>query len=95
MPLDSAQATAKTFVFAEIKKEYQKDPAQKAYDWQEKNFAFMAPDANFLKTIEPFEKLIEVEIRATGGGFFDVYLKRTDGRSANHSTSVGHIKRGA
>jgi hypothetical protein len=95
MPLDSGQATSKMFIFAEIKKEYLKDPAQKAFDWQEKNFSFSSPDASFLKGVEPFEKVIEVDLRSTGGGFYDVYLKRTDGNPLNYSASVGHIKRGA
>jgi hypothetical protein len=94
MPLDSARATAKSFVFEEIKKGYVRDPAQKAYGWQEKNFTFTKPDQQFLNGIEPFEEVIEVELKQTGGGYYDVYLKRTDSGFGNYITSVGHIKRG-
>jgi hypothetical protein len=95
MPLDSARATSKSFIFEEIKREYVVDPASRIpCVWQENNFAFTPPDANFLKAIPEFKEVIKVELRA-GRGYYDVWLVRTDGGNPlNFSTPVGTIRKG-
>jgi hypothetical protein len=94
MPLDSAKATSKSYVFEELKREHQSDPASKPYNWHEENFTFTPPDQGFLNGIEPFEDVIIVELVHSGGGYYDVRLKRTDAEALNYSAGVGHIKRG-
>lgn len=94
MPLDSATATSKSFVFEELNREHQADPASKPYNWHAENSPFSPPDQSFLSGIEPFEEVVAVELVHTGGGYYDVRLKRTDSAALNYSAGVGHIKRG-
>jgi len=53
------------------------------------------PDKAFLDAIEPFEKVILVRLRQTGGGYYDVYLE-TEQTSAplRNTANVGHILKG-
>ena len=89
MPLDSAEATGMNLIFNEIVKEYPNDR------WQIGNYKFEAPQQAFLNAIPSFEKVIDVRLRATGGGFFDVYLETTQTTNPNNNTAyVGHIRRG-
>jgi hypothetical protein len=95
MPLDSAEATAASFVFEEIKKEYPTDPVMKTpFIWRIENFTFQRPPDTFLSRIPAFEKVLKVSLKFTGGGYYDVYLERTDQAALDYSVGVGHIKRG-
>jgi hypothetical protein len=89
MPLDSAEATGKTFIFDEIVKEYPNDT------WQIGKYTFQDPRPEFLRAIPPFTKCIRVILRATGGGFFDVVLETEETGNPNDSTCiVGNIRKG-
>jgi hypothetical protein len=89
VPLDSAQATSMTIVFNEIVGEYPNDT------WQIANYRRHAPAPAFLAAINPFEKVIDVRLRATGGGYFDVYLETAQTNNPlNSAEYVGHIRKG-
>jgi hypothetical protein len=91
MPLDTARAQQKSFVFAELVAANPTDPiTHNPYNWQERQFQFQPPDAAFLARIPAFEEVLSVRLQQMSG-YFEVFLYNTN--ESYVFTSVGTISR--